>query len=259
MSERTRVPRLGVLVTLTLTLTLLTCSPQSYAATSAGTAYKRFAALARHGLSVPFAASYVLSYGDGDAPLRFKVWSEPEIPNKTQGDFVYQTAATPRHLPLRPHARYRLRVRASDGQGQVEVRRSLRARLQRPNHAGRVLPTPDVRRGTDRQRRLRPAAQTLLPGCARTTIVVPEPRRWGRLVPSSQRPVRLQPRPTGERPEQSNGGGVPIAVVLKANIRPARKAAAAEGKVDLRPSVTAPSTARRRGQNRRTRCEGSLS
>ena len=87
MSERTRVPRLGVLVT----LTLLTCSPQSYAATSAGTAYKRLAALARHGLSVPFAASYVLSYGDGDAPLRFNVWSEPEIPNKTQGDFVYQT------------------------------------------------------------------------------------------------------------------------------------------------------------------------
>ena len=92
MSERTRVPRLGVLVTLTLTLTLLTCSPQSYAATSAGTAYKRFAALARHGLSVPFAASYVLSYGNGAAPLRFKVWSEPEIPNKTQGDFIYQTA-----------------------------------------------------------------------------------------------------------------------------------------------------------------------
>ena len=82
--------RLGVLVT--LTLTLLTCSSQSYAVTSTGAAYKRFAALARHGLSVPFAASYVLSYGNGAAPLRFKVWSEPEIPNKTQGDFIYQTA-----------------------------------------------------------------------------------------------------------------------------------------------------------------------
>jgi hypothetical protein len=92
MSERARVRGLGVLVSLTATLTLLTCSPQSYAATSAGTAYKRFAALARHGLSVPFAASYVLIYGDGHAPLRFKVWSAPEIPNKTQGDFVYQTA-----------------------------------------------------------------------------------------------------------------------------------------------------------------------
>ncbi len=88
MSERTRVRRLGVFVT----LTLLACSPQSYAATSTGTAYRRFASLARHGLSVPFAASYVLSYGDGAAPLRFKVWSEPEIPNKPQGDFVYQTA-----------------------------------------------------------------------------------------------------------------------------------------------------------------------
>ena len=92
MCERTAVPRLGVLVTLTLALALLACSPQSYAATSTVTAYKRFAALARHGLSVPFAASYVLSYGNGAAPLRFKVWSEPEIPNKTQGDFVYQTA-----------------------------------------------------------------------------------------------------------------------------------------------------------------------
>jgi hypothetical protein len=91
MSKRTTVRKLGLLVTLTVTLTILASSAPSSVAASPSPAYKSFAALARHGLSVPFTASYVLSYGDGTAPLRFQVWVEPEIPNKTQGDFVYQT------------------------------------------------------------------------------------------------------------------------------------------------------------------------
>ena len=205
---------------------LATVQPQ-VPVTPTGTAYEAFAALARHGLRVPFAASYVLTYGDGTKPLRFKVWSEPEIPNRTQGDFVYQTQLHRGIFRFVRTPRYRLRVRASDGQGRVEVRRSLHARLHRPNHAGRVLPTPDVGRGTD-QRRLLRAAQARSSRCPWATTVVPEPRRRRRLVPSSQRPVRLQPRPTGL--QQSNGGGVLIAVLLTASIRPARKAAVAEGR-----------------------------
>jgi hypothetical protein len=85
------VRKLAAVAMVAVTLTVLNSSAPSSANASIGTAYKAFAALARHGLSVPFAASYVLSYGDGTGPLRFKVWSEPEIPNKTQGDFIYQT------------------------------------------------------------------------------------------------------------------------------------------------------------------------
>ena len=61
---------------------------------TANASMKAFYTLARKGLEEPFQASYRLTYPKGSAKshFHFQVWSEPEVPNKTQGDFVYQSA-----------------------------------------------------------------------------------------------------------------------------------------------------------------------
>jgi len=146
----------------------------------------------------PLAASYVLSYGDGDAPLRFNVWSEPEIPNKTQGDFVYQTRLhrgtfrfVARTVPTTSACKRRSRP---SGGASVPT-----CPTPTTNHAGRVLPTPDVRRGTDRQRRLRPSRSDSSTGfVARTTIVVPDLDDGAVWCLARSGQFVYSPRPTGE-------------------------------------------------------------
>jgi hypothetical protein len=84
------VRKLAAVATVAMTLTLLTRSPITAAATFTGTGYKDFATLARHGLTVPFTALYTVAPHSGFVPPWFEVWSEPTPPNLDAGDFVYQ-------------------------------------------------------------------------------------------------------------------------------------------------------------------------
>ena len=102
------VRRLGVIVTVAMTLTLAVCTsssaqPKSFPSsairrrTSTTTVSRaelsRFVALAHKGLREPFEAAYRLvpPLGKwGDQLHNFRVWSEPPVGSDSEGNFVYE-------------------------------------------------------------------------------------------------------------------------------------------------------------------------